>query len=119
MSGELNYIWQWLESGGPVMLLLFTMGWFVFYALLMTWSTPPKQARLHQQSLLRMAVICPSLGLLGTVAGMGEIFSALAGDAGTLAGGIKVALSTTQYGLSLSAIALCGAWLARMFGRTA
>ncbi|NOT12609.1 MAG: MotA/TolQ/ExbB proton channel family protein [Methylococcaceae bacterium] len=53
-----------------------------------------------------IAEISPLLGLLGTVFGMIEIFSSLmlhgAGDPGSLAGGISVALVTTAAGLTVA-----------------
>jgi biopolymer transport protein ExbB len=53
-----------------------------------------------------IAEVSPLLGLLGTVFGMIEIFSALmkhgAGDPGALAGGISVALITTAAGLTVA-----------------
>lgn len=53
-----------------------------------------------------IAEISPLLGLLGTVFGMIEIFSALmqhgAGDPSSLAGGISVALITTAAGLTVA-----------------
>jgi biopolymer transport protein ExbB len=53
-----------------------------------------------------IAEISPLLGLLGTVFGMIEIFSALmlhgAGDPASLAGGISVALITTAAGLTVA-----------------
>ncbi len=53
-----------------------------------------------------IALITPLLGLLGTVFGMIQVFSALmqhgAGDPGFLAGGISVALITTAAGLTVA-----------------
>lgn len=53
-----------------------------------------------------IALITPLLGLLGTVFGMIQVFSALmqhgAGDPGVLAGGISVALITTAAGLTVA-----------------
>jgi len=53
-----------------------------------------------------IAEVSPLMGLLGTVFGMIEIFSALmkhgAGDPSSLAGGISVALITTAAGLTVA-----------------
>jgi biopolymer transport protein ExbB len=53
-----------------------------------------------------IALVTPLLGLLGTVFGMIQVFSALmqhgAGDPGVLAGGISVALITTAAGLTVA-----------------
>ena len=53
-----------------------------------------------------VAAITPMLGLLGTVVGMSDVFSAImlhgAGDAALLAGGISKALITTAAGLSVA-----------------
>lgn len=53
-----------------------------------------------------VAAITPMLGLLGTVVGMIDVFSAImlhgAGDAALLAGGISKALITTAAGLSVA-----------------
>ena len=57
-----------------------------------------------------VAAIAPLLGLLGTVVGMIDVFSALmlegAGNANVLAGGISTALITTAAGLSVAIPAL-------------
>ena len=58
----------------------------------------------YMSALGTVALISPLLGLLGTVAGMIEVFSALVangngGDTKVLAGGISVALVTTAGGL--------------------
>ena len=61
-------------------------------------------------SLGIIASIAPLLGLLGTVVGMIEVFTALmlegAGNANNLAGGISQALITTAAGLSVAIPAL-------------
>ena len=68
-----------------------------------------------------LVVVAPLLGLLGTVSGMVETFSALAGDpdAGdSVAGGISEALVTTQFGLILAIPGtLVGRWLDRLANR--
>jgi biopolymer transport protein ExbB len=57
-----------------------------------------------------IASVAPLLGLLGTVVGMIDVFSALmlegAGNANVLAGGISTALITTAAGLSVAIPAL-------------
>lgn len=57
-----------------------------------------------------VASVAPLLGLLGTVVGMIDVFSALmlegAGNANVLAGGISTALITTAAGLSVAIPAL-------------
>ena len=57
-------------------------------------------------TLALFAVISPLLGLLGTVSGMIETFKIITevgtGDPGMLAGGISVALLTTQFGLMVA-----------------
>jgi biopolymer transport protein ExbB len=57
----------------------------------------------YLNTLGTIAEICPLLGLLGTVAGMIEMFTQVqqhgAGDAGLLAGGISTALVATAGGL--------------------
>jgi len=59
--------------------------------------------RQHLQLIAVLAAIAPLLGLLGTVLGMIETFEVIAlfgtGDAKAMAGGISVALVTTQAGL--------------------
>jgi biopolymer transport protein ExbB len=66
-------------------------------------------ARLHRElfrnlaAVQRLAVVAPLLGLLGTVLGMIETFDVIAtfgtGNAQALAGGVSVALVSTQTGL--------------------
>lgn len=60
----------------------------------------------YLNTLGTIALITPLLGLLGTVLGMIQVFSALmlhgAGDPGVLAGGISVALITTAAGLTVA-----------------
>ncbi len=57
-------------------------------------------------TLALFAVISPLLGLLGTVSGMIDTFKIITevgtGDPGMLAGGISVALLTTQFGLMVA-----------------
>jgi len=57
-----------------------------------------------------IATITPLLGLLGTVVGMIEVFTAImtqgVGNAGALAGGISQALLTTATGLSIAILSL-------------
>jgi biopolymer transport protein ExbB len=57
----------------------------------------------HLEAIAVLAVVAPLLGLLGTVLGMIETFQVIAdfgtGNARALAGGISVALVTTQTGL--------------------
>ena len=57
----------------------------------------------HTNTILMLAGVAPLLGLLGTVTGMIETFDVIAlhgtGNAKGLAGGISVALITTQAGL--------------------
>lgn len=57
-----------------------------------------------------IAAIAPLLGLLGTVVGMIDVFTAImiqgSGDTGVLAGGISQALITTAAGLSVAIPAL-------------
>ena len=59
--------------------------------------------RQHLQLIAVLAAVAPLLGLLGTVLGMMETFEVIAlfgtGDAKAMAGGISVALVTTQAGL--------------------
>lgn len=68
-----------------------------------------------------LVVVAPLLGLLGTVSGMVETFSALAGDpdaGASVAGGISEALVTTQFGLILAIPGtLVGRWLDRQADR--
>jgi len=70
--------------------------------------------------LMRVLTAClPLLGLLGTVAGMVETFSALAsarsqgGTAQQASGGIGLALTATQYGMALAIPALIAEWVLR------
>lgn len=67
-----------------------------------------------------LAAVAPLLGLLGTVLGMIETFSVIAvfgtGNARALAGGISVALITTQTGLL---VAIPGLIMANRLGRRA
>jgi biopolymer transport protein ExbB/TolQ len=64
-----------------------------------------------------LVVVAPLLGLLGTVSGMVETFSALAGNPdarASVAGGISEALVTTQFGLVLAIPGtMAGNWLDR------
>jgi len=61
------------------------------------------QIRQHLQLIAVLASVAPLLGLLGTVLGMIETFEVIAlfgtGNAKAMAGGISVALVTTQAGL--------------------
>lgn len=61
------------------------------------------QIRRHLAMIAVLAAIAPLLGLLGTVLGMMETFEVIAlfgtGNAKAMAGGISVALVTTQAGL--------------------
>jgi len=62
--------------------------------------------RRHLQMIGVLAAIAPLLGLLGTVLGMVETFDVIAifgtGNARAMAGGISVALVTTQTGLMVA-----------------
>lgn len=64
------------------------------------------QLRQHLKLIAVLAGIAPLLGLLGTVLGMIETFEVIAmfgtGNAKALAGGISVALVTTQTGLLIA-----------------
>jgi biopolymer transport protein ExbB len=64
----------------------------------------------YLNTLGTIAEVCPLLGLLGTVAGMIEMFTQVqqhgAGDAGLLAGGISTALVATAGGLIVAIPAL-------------
>ena len=64
----------------------------------------------YLNTLGTIAEVCPLLGLLGTVAGMIEMFTQVqqhgAGDAGLLAGGISTALIATAGGLIVAIPAL-------------
>lgn len=68
--------------------------------------------RIPLRSLNFIAAVSPLLGLLGTVVGMITCFESVAGDAASagksqaMAGGIKVALLTTAFGLSVAVPAL-------------
>lgn len=68
-----------------------------------------------------LVVVAPLLGLLGTVSGMVETFSALAGNPdarASVAGGISEALVTTQFGLVLAIPGtMAGNWLDRRANR--
>jgi len=61
--------------------------------------------------LTEIAAIAPTLGLLGTVIGMIEVFFTLtarvagAGDVAQLSGGIAEAMSTTMFGISVAILA--------------
>jgi biopolymer transport protein ExbB len=61
------------------------------------------QIRRHLAMIAMLAAVAPLLGLLGTVLGMIETFEVIAifgtGNAKAMAGGISVALVTTQAGL--------------------
>ena len=67
-----------------------------------------------------LAAVAPLLGLLGTVIGMIETFDVISvfgtGNARAMAGGISVALITTQSGLL---IAIPGLWLSGLLERRA
>lgn len=64
----------------------------------------------YLNTLGTIAVICPLIGLLGTVIGMIRVFAVITvsgiGDPGTLSGGISEALITTATGLSIGIPAL-------------
>lgn len=64
----------------------------------------------YLNTLGTIAVICPLIGLLGTVIGMIRVFTAITvsgvGDPGILSGGISEALITTATGLSIGIPAL-------------
>lgn len=64
----------------------------------------------YLNALGTIAVICPLIGLLGTVIGMIRVFTAITisgvGDPGILSGGISEALITTATGLSIGIPAL-------------
>ncbi len=66
----------------------------------------------YLDTLGTIAAISPLLGLLGTVLGMVEVFTAITtegvGDAGALAGGISEALITTAAGLTVAIPSLIG-----------
>lgn len=76
-----------------------------FAARLAVWKSPVRM----------LVVVAPLLGLLGTVAGMVELFDALHTSAavrqGSVAGGISQALITTQLGLIIGAPGLVAARL--------
>ena len=62
--------------------------------------------RQHLQLIAVLAAVAPLLGLLGTVLGMIETFEVIAlfgtGNAKAMAGGISVALVTTELGLAIA-----------------
>lgn len=66
----------------------------------------------YLDTLGTIAAISPLLGLLGTVLGMVEVFTAITtqgvGDPGALAGGISEALITTAAGLTVAIPSLIG-----------
>ena len=74
----------------------------------------------HLGLIAVLAAIAPLLGLLGTVLGMIETFDVIAafgtGNARALAGGISVALITTQTGLL---VAIPGLLMSNRLGRSA
>lgn len=72
------------------------------------WKTARARPRLrrHLAAIAALATIAPLLGLLGTVTGMVETFDVIAmfgtGNARAMAGGISIALVTTQTGLVIA-----------------
>jgi biopolymer transport protein ExbB len=69
---------------------------------------PLREVTKHHRGLAKTIVVCaPLAGLLGTVAGMIEMFDSLASQqffsqSGGIAGGIAEALFTTQLGLTVA-----------------
>jgi biopolymer transport protein ExbB len=78
------------------------------------------QIRRHLAMIAVLAAVAPLLGLLGTVLGMIETFDVIAlfgtGNAKAMAGGISVALITTQTGLL---VAIPGLFLSGVLSRKA
>lgn len=102
----------WFEGGGPVMPALLLLG-VVLYALLIERTLALLGGQLFDPEVSlgivrALIAAAPLLGLLGTVGGMIDGFSALLGDAdmGRIGVGIGHALRTTQYGMALAAPAL-------------
>lgn len=86
-------------------------------------NTDLETLRHYLRALELIAIICPLLGLLGTVIGMIDAFQAMqnAGsqvDPGVLSGGIWQALLTTAVGLSIAIpVTLLHSWLERKVER--
>lgn len=133
MLRELHILWH---TGGPVLWALAGLSvglwwmiarrWQVLRALARTPGTDPAMHRWREEALrtyarsIRSVVkVAPLLGLLGTVSGMIQTFSALAEGAGgeaSVAAGISEALLTTQLGL---VIAVPGVLVSRLLDRRA
>lgn len=116
-----SYLLGWLRASRRALVLVdagtrmtFTRGLFLTdeVSIRLSWGA---------RWIRTLVVVAPLLGLLGTVSGMVETFSALAGapDAGdSVAGGISEALVTTQFGLILAIPGtLVGRWLDRFANR--
>lgn len=122
----MSALWDWLASGGPVMIALgavgFTLGFLIverylalgarMRALRAAHPGPEAEAPLvglsglRRMGLIRACiVIAPLLGLLGTVTGMIDTFESIlrGGYITEMSAGIRTALLTTQYGLAIAA----------------
>lgn len=122
----MSAVWDWLASGGPVMIALGAVGVVLGFLVVERYlavgarmrsvraarSRPePKAPLVDLSGLRRMGlihaciVIAPLLGLLGTVTGMIDTFESIlcGGYITEMSAGIRKALLTTQYGLAIAA----------------
>lgn len=132
-----NFTWQLYEQSGWLMVVLILLAITIYYKCFQLYYLFFKQVSLEHykqaietkdaielegyfdhwlnkseaklRSLFIMISICPLLGLLGTVMGMIDTFSALAdvsANNNAISDGISVALNTTQAGLVIAVPAL-------------
>lgn len=112
-------LWRYMQLGGPLMwpllgcsvllgAILFERMWTVVILHRMLGVTAPSdRLAWHRRILPFFTDIPPSLGLLGTVIGVGNSFGALGGKLNTeaLGAGLGIAILTTIYGLSIAIVA--------------
>lgn len=93
---------------GAALLVVSAVLWFlvVLRALALRAGTDEGELSAHRDMIRALVAAAPLLGLLGTVGGMIETFASLhrasaVGTGGSVAGGIEVALVSTQLGLAI------------------
>lgn len=102
---------SWFQGGGPVMPALLAVGLILYTILIERVLAVAFGRPLTPEGLAPVRALiaaAPLLGLLGTVSGLIESFSALMEEAQVreIGVGIGHALRTTQYGIALAAPAL-------------
>jgi biopolymer transport protein ExbB len=131
--------WEYFRAGGPIVGVLVGLGVALGtclilrgFVLLRTYDRDPvpdsAPARMHldrrltglrlfRRTTRTLTAVAPLLGLLGTVGGMIQTFSALgrANASTEIAAGISVAMITTELGLAIALLGLgVGLWLERL-----